>query len=128
MGSPHAPDPKFAALVKKATAQQARPEAFEPISAPFAGGIYVDPQGRSWRLRAKGALDPKRLQRLLHDPTVTVLHQYLWDPIREITPAEREGFWATAEAKMAASTFSTFDGAEYVDQDHHHLLFISESC
>jgi hypothetical protein len=57
-----------------------------------------------------------------------VLHQYLWDPIRVITPAEREGFWATAEAKMAASTFSTFAGAEYVDPDHHHLLFISESC
>lgn len=28
---------------------------------------------------------------------------------------------------MAASAFSTFTGAEYVDQDRRHLLFISES-
>jgi hypothetical protein len=130
MGNRQTPDPEFAALVERAKLESQRgpTDCFEPIAAPFAGGIYVDPDGRSWRLRAKGALDPKRMQRLLHDPAVTVVHQYLWDPIREIKPAEREAFWAAAVRAMAESSHSHFNGVEYVDQDHHHLLYIFEDC
>jgi hypothetical protein len=130
MGSRHAPDPEFVALVDRAKSKsQQRPtDRVEPIAAPFAGGTYLDPDGRLWLLRAKGALEPRRMQRLLHDPAVTVVHQYLWDPIREIKPAEREAFWAAAVLAMATTRFSTFVGAEYVDQEHHHLLYISETC
>jgi hypothetical protein len=127
MSARHPWDAEFTKLAKEAAEKRQRPVQLEPMQAPFAGDRYEDQAGVQWR-RRKGELDPKRFLRLLNDASVIVVHQYLWDPIREVDPGDRQRFWTNALAKMAASRSSDFMGSEYVNDAHQHLLFISESC
>jgi hypothetical protein len=123
------PDPIFAALVESAKGRPVQGEPSEPVEFPFGDREYVGADGCHWRRRGPGPVgDGKRFLRLLRDPKVTVLHMYLWDPVIEIAPKDREAFWAGAVRKMEESRFADFVGTEYVDAQRRHLLIVSESC
>ena len=87
---------------------------------------FVDPDGVTWRRRG-GLVADKRLRRLLADEAVRVLHDYLGE-VTEVPADGRDRFWDEAEARMRASAYSHFYGAEFKSDEREHLLVIHEDC
>lgn len=87
---------------------------------------FVDEAGVTWRRRG-GLVSDKRLRRLLGDQTVRVLHDYV-GKVNEVPPDARESFWDDAQAKMHASDYSSYYGAEFKNDDREYLLVIHEDC
>jgi hypothetical protein len=104
-------------------------------AVPEQGGAYpnlaqerefVDEGGVVWHRRG-GLVADERLRRLLADGAVRVLHDYLGN-VTEVPSDRRAAFCADAEAKMRASDYSHFYGAEFKNDDRDHLLVIHEDC
>jgi hypothetical protein len=111
------------------TESLARPEvgAPEPISNLASVAEFIDANGVLWRRRGTAHVDDKRLRKLLRDPAVRVLHDYIGD-VTEVPSGEREAFWASAQDSMAKYSHSDFVGSEFQNDAFEHLLVIHEYC
>jgi hypothetical protein len=63
----------------------------EPILNLASVAEFTDAAGVFWRRRGGDHVDQKRLRKLLLDPAVRVLHDYLGD-VTEVPSGEREAF------------------------------------
>ena len=88
---------------------------------------FTDAAGVLWRRRGRDRLDDKRLRKLLLDPAVRVLHDYLGGVI-EVPSSEREAFWASAQDSMLKDPHSDFVGSEFKNASSEHLLVVHEDC
>ncbi len=88
---------------------------------------FTDTAGVLWRRRGRDNVDEKRLRKLLLDPAVRVLHDYLGD-VTEVPAHERQAFWATAQESMAKDPHSDFVGSEFKNDAFEHLLVVHEHC
>ncbi len=102
-------------------------EAAQLISNLASVAEFTDATGVVWRRRGTAYVDEKRLRRLLLDPAVRVLHDYLGE-VTEVPSGEREAFWASARRSMARDPNSDFVGSEYKNAVFEHLLVIHENC
>lgn len=83
--------------------------------------------GAVWRRRGSQRVPENRLHRLLADPRVRVLHDYL-GRVDEVLPAQRVEFLSKTRAAMAQSEHSDFYAVEFQDDHHAHLLVVHEDC
>jgi hypothetical protein len=97
-----------------------------PIVNLAAEPSFPDGTGVVWRRRG-GEVTDKRLRKLLHDPSVRVLHDYMGET-QEVLQSEREGFWKTAQERMRQSEHSDFVGGEFKNESHGRLLVVHEYC
>lgn len=107
----------------------ARPEGGvpEPIVNLASVAEFTDADGVLWRRRGTACVDEKRLRKLLRDPAVRVLHDYIGD-VTEVPFGERGAFWASAQDSMAKHSHSDFVGSEFKNDAFEHLLVIHECC
>ena len=96
--------------------------------SPIADRQWLDDAGKSWHMRGD-ALDAKRTRRLLAQPDVRVLHCYGMHP-HEVSGAERQALFTRVEQffEGQAPPMSTFDLAEFRDEDRAVMLVVEESC
>lgn len=96
--------------------------------SPMADRQWLDDAGKSWQMRGD-ALDAKRTRRLVAQPDVRVLHCYGMHP-HEVSGAERQALVARVEQFFdgGAPPMSTFDLAEFSDEDRAVMLVVEESC
>jgi len=87
---------------------------------------FTDADGIRWRRRGD-SFEGKALQRLLLNPGLRVLHEYMGET-REVSPSEREQFWAAARRVMDACPQSKFYGADFKNEEREHLLVVHEDC
>lgn len=87
---------------------------------------FTDAEGVRWRRRG-GPLEGKALHRLLADPDVRVLHDYMGETTA-VPPDDRKRFWAAAQEQMDASPYSAFYGANFKNSRREHLLVVHEDC
>jgi hypothetical protein len=87
---------------------------------------FTDADGVRWRRRGV-MVEGKALHRLLADPSVRVLHDYMGEPT-EVPVADRAHFWRTAQEQMAKSPYSQFYGWEFKNDQREHLLVVTEHC
>ena len=87
---------------------------------------FTDADGVRWRRRG-GHFEGKALHRLLTDPFVRVLHDYMGET-EEVPSGERERFWGRAQELMAKSRYSSFYGADFKNERREHLLVVHEDC
>ena len=87
---------------------------------------FTDADGVRWRRRG-GHFEGKALHRLLTDPFVRVLHDYMGET-EEVPSGERERFWGRAQELMAKSRYSSFYGADFKNERCEHLLVVHEDC
>lgn len=111
------------------TESLARPEreAPEPILNLASVAEFTDANGVLWRRRGTAYVDDKRLRKLLRDPAVRVLHDYIGD-VTELPSSERGAFWASAQDSLAESCHSDFVGSEFKNDAFERLLVIHEYC
>ena len=88
---------------------------------------FTDAAGVVWRRRGRGHVDEKRLRKLLLDPAVRVLHDYLGD-VTEVPSGEREAFWTSAQESMSADPYADALGSEFKNDALEHLLVVHENC
>ena len=88
---------------------------------------FTDATGVLWRRRGRDYVDEKRLRKLLLDPAVRVLHDYLGD-VTEVLSGEREAFWSSAQDSMSKDPHSDFVGSEFKNDAFEHLLVVHEHC
>jgi hypothetical protein len=107
----------------------ARPEreAPEPILNLASVAEFTDANGVLWRRRGTAYVDEKRLRKLLRDPAVRVLHDYIGD-VTEVPSSERGAFWASTQDSMDKYPHSDFVGSEFKNDAYEHLLVIHEYC
>ena len=118
-------DPTFAEVVARLPEDEASGQAV-PVVNIAQSDEFTDADGVRWRRRG-GLLEGKALHRLLRDPNVRVLHDWVGEKTA-VPPADREHFWATAKAQMEASPHSFFYGAEFANERREHLLVVHEDC
>src|SRR5215207_3930846 len=117
----------FADIVEDAVAASPEPggqpvEFYQPISS----GEYTDESGVRWRMR-RGELPWTRVEHLIHDPQVRVLHAYL-DDIHDVALDHREGFlamirpYAKGGRVPAPGDHTDFRAAEFKDDRHRSIL------
>jgi hypothetical protein len=110
----------------------------ERADGEFDGKVWVDADGTRWRLRGDGRTsEPKRAERLLHDPATRVLLDHGPAPV-EVPVAEREALWSRVRYYLEprnrpAPGEPTADHTEFwvyerVSDDGRHMLVIKESC
>ena len=99
----------------------------EPILNLASVAEFTDAKGIVWRRRGTAYVDDKRLRKLLRDPAVRVLHDYIGD-VTEVPPGEREAFWTSAQDSMAKNPHCDFVGSEFKNDAFEHLLVIHEYC
>jgi hypothetical protein len=113
----------------------ALPGSGEPmeIRSPIRDREFVDEGGTRWQLRG-GELRWNRVERLIRDPQVPVLHVYL-DEVSEVPGAERENVLARIRPYLKSagdgstrSDHTDFVAAEFKDAGHRSMLVIEESC
>lgn len=95
--------------------------------------MFVDSRGTTWLMR-RGELRWSRVQRLIRDPGVSVLHVYL-DGIREVPTAERESLLAKIRPYLKTSgdgpgtdDQTDFVAAEFKADGPRSMLVVEESC
>jgi hypothetical protein len=103
------------------------------IRSPIRDREFVDEDGRRWELRG-GELRWGRLERMMRDVRVPVLHVYL-DEVNEVPAAEREKVLArirpylkSAGGGAAPGDHTDFVAAEFKGEGHRSMLVIEESC
>lgn len=103
------------------------------IRSPIRDREFVDEGGTRWQLRG-GELRWNRVERLIRDPQVPVLHVYL-DEVSEVPGAEREKVLArirpylkSAGDGLRRSDHTDFVAAEFKGADRRSMLVIEESC
>ena len=89
--------------------------------------VEADAVGVVWQRGGQAFVDEKRLRRLLRDPSVRVLHDYLGEVI-EVRPDDRAAFWQHAQGLVDRSPMSDFVGSEFKDDARAHLLVVHEYC
>lgn len=69
------------------------------------------------------------MQRLLLNPGVRVLHEYLGET-REVPPTERGQFWAAAARRVmdACPQSKFYEAADFRNEECEHLLVVHEDC
>ena len=99
---------------------------------PIGSGEYTDETGARWQLR-RGDLPWKRIDRLIHDPQVRILHAYQ-NEIHDVPLEHRDTFTATIrpylDSKRAAAMddYTDFRAGEFTDDQHRSLLVVEETC
>jgi hypothetical protein len=103
------------------------------IQSPIGDHKLIDESGTPWRMRG-GELRWSRLERLIRDPAVSVLHVYL-DEVKEVPTAEREKLLAMIRPYLkpsddgrAPGDHTDFVAAEFKADDHRSMLVVEESC
>jgi hypothetical protein len=106
---------------------------FEPIYSPIDEGGYTDKHGTRWRLRG-GELRWARIQHLLLDHQVPVLHVYMGD-VREIADDDRADFLSVVRPYLKGvhvpppgDDYTDYVAAEFKDDQHTSLLVVEELC
>ncbi|WP_157181271.1 hypothetical protein [Actinopolymorpha alba] len=106
--------------------------AWVAFASPLAEREFVDEDGVRWQLR-RGTLKVPRLEQLLRDPYVRVLHQQGTD-LREVPVEDRAAFLALIRPYLkgvrgpSAHDLTDFVIGEFKDDGHRSLLFIEEHC
>ncbi|MET9314103.1 hypothetical protein ABZX12_19990 [Kribbella sp. NPDC003505] len=107
----------------------------EPLEiwSPIRDLRLVDESGVLWRMRG-GELRWSRLEHLVRDPAVPVLHVYL-DEVKEVPTAERENLVATVRPYLRTSgdgrapgDHTEFVAAEFKADDQRSLVVVEEYC
>ena len=133
---------------RKTEQQQAFADVVEEVRGSAGGGgepvevwspirdrrlVDLDESGVLWRMRG-GDLRWSRLERLVRDPAVPVLHVYL-DEVKEVPTAERENLVATIRPYLepagdgrAPGDHTEFVAAEFKAGDQRSLVVVEESC
>jgi hypothetical protein len=124
----------FADVVEEEIRASADPGG-EPmeIRSPIGDHKLIDESGTLWRMRG-GELRWGRIERLIRDPAVPVLHVYL-DEVKEVPTAERESLLAMIRPYLkpsgdgrAPGDHTDFVAAEFKADDHRSMLVVEESC
>jgi hypothetical protein len=120
----------FASTVEGVIAANPEPagQEFEWVQ-PIRSGEYTDKSGICWHLRA-GELPWKRIERLIRDPHVRVLHAYS-DEIHDVNPEDREDFTAMIRPYLdgkRADDYADFRAGEFKDDQRRSLLVVEEMC
>lgn len=110
----------------------------EPAGPPIdwyqllISGEYTDETGARWQLRG-GDLPWKRIERLIHDPQVRVLHAYA-NEIHDVTLEHRDRFTAMirpylgGKRRAAVDDYTDFQAGEFRDDQRRSLLVVEETC
>jgi hypothetical protein len=123
----------FAGMVDEVVT--ADPEPAEPSidwHQPIRSGGYTDETGARWQLRG-GDLPWKRIERLIDDPQVRVLHAYA-NEIHDVDPEHRDSFTARIrpylDGKRSASEddYTDYQAGEFKDDQRRSLLVVEETC
>jgi len=97
--------------------------------SPIRDGKYADPDGVRWQIR--GGVRWNRLERLMKDPAVRLLHVYLRD-IVEVPADERaalmERIRPYLKGKAEADDYTGFRAAEFKNESRRSLLVVEETC
>jgi hypothetical protein len=103
------------------------------IKSPIRDRRFIDHHGLPWQMR-RGDLRWSRIEHLIRDPEVPVLHVYLHE-IKGVPIEERETLLATirpylkpARGGTEPSDHTDFLAAEFKGDDHRSMLVIEESC
>jgi hypothetical protein len=123
----------FAGMVDEVVTANPEPAA-PPMDwyQPIRSGEYTDETGARWQLRG-GDLPWKRIERLIDDPQVRVLHAYA-NEIRDVTLDRRDRFMAVIrpylDGKRGASVddHADFQAGEFKDDQRRSLLVVEETC
>jgi hypothetical protein len=118
--------PTFAEVVRQMPDTEGEYDEAVPVVNYAKLDEFTDADGVRWARRG-GVAEGKALQRLLTNPSVRVLHDYMGEST-EIPASERERFWATAQEQMAKSPYAAFYGSEFKNEQREHLLVIQEHC
>ncbi|MCZ2811626.1 hypothetical protein O2W15_09280 [Modestobacter sp. VKM Ac-2979] len=86
---------------------------------------FTDRSGVTW-IRRGGLITEKRLRKLLHDPSVRVLHDHLGETT-EVPADGRETFCQSARELSRQSPYSQFTCSEFKSEGRH-LLVVHEDC
>ncbi|MEV0799248.1 hypothetical protein AB0I34_16270 [Kribbella sp. NPDC050281] len=134
MGRKRKPDHRetFAGMVDEVVIANLEP-AGQPVEwyQPVRSGQYTDESGVRWQMRG-GELPWKRIERMIHDPQVRVLHAYQ-NEIRDVTPEHREEFMAMIRPylhgkRVVADDHTDFRAGEFKDSERRSLLVVEETC
>jgi hypothetical protein len=87
---------------------------------------FTDSSGILWIRRGR-LVSEKRLRKLMVDPSVRVLHDYLGEA-QEVLADEREAFCKSAQELMRQSPYSQFTCSEFKSEEMRHLLVVHEDC
>ena len=108
----------------------------EPVEvrSPVRERQLIDEGGTVWRMRG-GEVRWSRVERLVRDPAVPVLHVYL-DEVREVPATERENLLAMIRPYLKAASgdgrgsgdHTDFVAAEFKADDHRSMLVVEEYC
>jgi len=123
----------FAEIAERAGAESTG-SAGQPVqyTSPIADRAYTDEHGVRWRMRG-GKPRWSRIEHLMGDPEVRVLHVYLND-VNDVTADERGGLlerirpYLKGEPTHEPGDQTDFDAAEFKDDRHRSLLIIEEYC
>jgi hypothetical protein len=125
-------DETFADMVDEVVTANPEP-AGQPIEwyQPVRSGEYMDESGVRWRMRG-GELPWKRIERLIHDPRVRVLHADQ-NEIRDVSTEQGEEFMAMIRPylngkSVAADDYTDFRAGEFKDDQGRSLLMVEEAC
>ena len=122
----------FAGMVDEVATANPEP-AGQPIEwyQPVRSGEYTDESGVLCHMRG-GELPWKRVERLIHDPQVRVLHADQ-NEIRDVSPEHREEFMAMIRPyldgkSITADDYTDFRAGEFKDDHRRSLLVVEETC
>lgn len=98
--------------------------------SPIGAGEYVDEGGVRWTLRG-GTPPVRRVEKLLVDPLVTVIHVYV-DAIREVSFEERAEFLAKIrpylKGEQTTDDHTDFEAGEFTNGSGQSLVVVEEFC
>lgn len=123
----------FVEIVEAVAAADPGPQG-EPVELvrPLKSGEYSDDLGVRWRRRGD-QLPWKRVQHLLRDPQVQVLH-IDFDDVRLVDAEQREEFLAMIRPYLKGGSLpesagaSDFRAGEFKDSGHRSMLIVEEYC
>jgi hypothetical protein len=124
----------FAEIVDAAVGANPEPGG-QPIEfyQPIRSGAYTDESGVPWRMR-RGEVTWKRIEHLIHNPGVRVLHAYMND-IHDVAPNHREDFMAMIRPYLkpgqdvpVSGGNTDFRAGEFKDDEHRSMLLVEETC
>jgi len=103
-----------------------------PSPRPISHGEWTDNDGVLWHRRG-GVIAGNKIKRLLLNPAVPVLLCYGTEP-RLVAAHERRDLWdrmqpyVTGRGSEHTDDFTSFDAAEFRDDQRRSMLVIEESC
>jgi hypothetical protein len=116
----------FAQVVKQLDPAQPGAGQSTPIPNLAVQPSFTDSSGVLW-IRRGGLVSERRLRKLIVDPSVRVLHDYLGEA-QEVPADQREVFCTSAQELMRQSPYSRFVCSEFKSEEKRHLLVVHEDC